>query len=394
MGAAAVPEMGKLAFRVHERALREWLSRFLNREGTSPDSVRVVVLGSLVGGTGSSVMPLMGGLVQDLIRPSGTRGWVVGIAVESYAFAAMVPPDLQHHLRQNQKRSMSWLSQELSQLDGKSGYNAFYTVSAPDEVNWQDAHQRLAERIVNSWERSRSEVDSPIMFEGHESILISVGSQHEPKFTVLWGPGSSLLRPGGISTAHELGVFFQVPHLPRTWTEPIEAFRSLLRNSEVREVDIQQFLERHPFFLTGVDYKRAVPQVHLEVHDARGLIPDFMLVPFDSDFADIVQLKHPNRNLLADNENHPRFSAAVTAGLAQLRDYESYFDEEANRQRLRDKFGFTAFKPKLSLIIGQASAVPSTFIFRKVCADSARVTIYTYDQIIARAERLLKLRLA
>lgn len=132
--------------------------------------------------------------------------------------------------------------------------------------------------------------------------------------------------------------------------------------------------------------------MHLDVHDARGLIPDFMLVPFDNEFADIVELKHPHRNLLADVDNHPRFSAAVTSGLAQLRDYESYFEDEANRRRLHDRLGFTAFKPKLSLIIGQASLVPSSFVFRKVCADSARVTIYTYDQIIARAERLLEIR--
>lgn len=396
MGSAAIPEMGHLAFRAHESALRKWLSPFIKHAEISRDTIQVLVFGSLVGGTGSGVMPPIGGVIRDLIQESHTGGWVLGLALESYAFTPVVQPELHRYLRQNQQRSMSWLTKELSDVDGKNGYDAFYTVSASNEVDWREAHRRLARRIVNTWENAGNDANSPAMFENanDESLLLSFADRDEPQFTVLWGPGSSVLRQESSSTAREFGIFFKVPRLAHKWAEPIEAFRALVRDPQVREADIQRFLEHYPFFLTGVDYERAVPQVHLDVRDERGLIPDFMLVPFDNEFADIVELKLPDRNLVVDVDNHPRFSAAVTSGLAQLRDYESYFDDGDNRRRLSEKFGFTAFKPKLSLIIGQASLLPSSFVFRKVCSDSARVTIYTYDEIIARAERLLEIRSA
>ncbi len=185
-------------------------------------------------------------------------------------------------------------------------------------------------------------------------------------------------------------MFFHVPRLHPRWAERLEEFRQLVRSPDISESDIQNFLGRNPEFLTGIDYERAVPHVYIEGHDEGALIPDFMLIPFQSNFADVLELKHPRHKILVKQGKHLRFSASVIKAIAQLRDYEQFFDNKENRDRVKKQYGFTAYKPKMIMIT--TSSLQSEIQFRKVAADYRKVSVLTYDDVIARAERMLQFR--
>jgi hypothetical protein len=115
-----------------------------------------------------------------------------------------------------------------------------------------------------------------------------------------------------------------------------------------------------------------------------------MLIPFDSDLADVLELKHPRHRLVVEQSGHARVSAYLLQAVAQLRDYEEFFDREENRERIRRQYGFTAYKPKLSVVIGTRSSMQSELLFRRVTAAHPEVRVMTYDEILARAARLCR----
>jgi hypothetical protein len=270
-------------------------------------------------------------------------------------------------------------------------YDAFYVVDSTESVSLADTIQRIAEAVTQTW-LAPERGTLPVRLEVSENdgmLLLTLQNDVSPALNLLWGSGTQFVHIPTEPDGGPFGVFFHVPTFRSRWAEQIEILRRLISDPDVTESQIQNFLERHPNFLTGFDYQRAVPQVQLQGHNEASLIPDFMLVPFDDGLADIVELKHPQHQLLVNTERYPRFSATIAGALAQLRAYEEYFDREENRRQLLDRYGFTAYKPKLALVIGRSSAISSPLVFRKVAAEYPRVRVFTYDDVVAKAQRLL-----
>ena len=396
LGAAARPELGKLALDVHRRSFKNWLSQRIQHVARTPtEAVEVLVVGSLVGGTSAGVLPELGGLVQGTLSHLGREGWVVGLGISSRVFTDFLIPDVQNLFTKNQELSLNWLSAELTTAkhtitDTNKSYDAFYVVDSGASYG-SDLIGRIAEMVTQAWlahERSDFPLELPASDEDG-TLLLSFWNDERPTLDLLWGPPNQFVRVPTEPIGKSFGVFFHVPTFQSRWSEQIEMLRRLIRDPRVSESQIQNFLEQHPDFLTGFEYNRAVPQVQLQGRSESSLIPDFMLVPYNNDLADIVELKHPQHRLLVSENRFPRFSATVAGALAQLRAYEEYFEREEHRRRLLDKYGFTAYKPRLSLVVGRSSAISSPLIFRKVTAEYPNVTVLTYDDVIAKAERLL-----
>ena len=389
-GAAANAESGRRAQFLHEEALLRWFSEIIKDAGAT--DFRVLIVGSLVGGTSSGLLPGLGSLVRKALSAAGTRGDIIGTGLDTSFFQNLAPLGLERTFERNQQQSFQWLQQEL-QSGPPNGYDAFYVLRAPRKMEREEAIRRAADRLLEIWDSTGFGDAVPGSLVGSEIgegiLLFALSHPETPDLEVLWGPGTHILGTSASETQYE--IFFHVPIARSRWAEQIRNFRKLIRKPKVTESELQAFLERYPLFLTGFDYQRVQPQVHLYGKNKDLLIPDFMLVPFDNSLADIVELKRPQDRLLAWQGKHARFSAEVTAAIAQLRDYEQYFDDEENRERILADHGFSAYKPRLSLIIGSSSMIDSPIVFRKVASDWRQVSLLTYDDVLAKAERLLQI---
>lgn len=171
------------------------------------------------------------------------------------------------------------------------------------------------------------------------------------------------------------------------WSD-IEAFESLINRSDVTELDLQLFFEKHPRFLLGAQYQRLHSQVVLVNDDGQELIPDFFAERVGTSFADIIELKKPSEKLVVGPTNRRGLASSITRALNQVRVYRNYFDD-ANRRRLFHRhYGFEAFRPVITVVIGRSSDYLN-HMERIVIEDEYRnLELLTYDDILLRAKQL------
>ena len=85
-------------------------------------------------------------------------------------------------------------------------------------------------------------------------------------------------------------------------------------------------------------------------------------------------------------KNRMRLSAAVIEAVAQAREYGSFFDEEHNRRTVQNRLGFTAYRPKLFVIIGRRTEVNPLLARRAIDDLTGRTSVRTYDDILTRVK--------
>lgn len=167
-----------------------------------------------------------------------------------------------------------------------------------------------------------------------------------------------------------------------------------LMNEGAPESAYQAFFEQHQDFITPDDYVRAIPQITLVRADGPDLRPDFMLEPHNQrQLADVLELKLPTVPLVVGNSGRERFSAAVSAACAQLREYREYFESHMHRRWFEQQHGpLRAFRPSLWLVIGRRGDL-DPMAFRRLECDLPAVRIRTYDDLVERAKtRLSRMR--
>lgn len=176
------------------------------------------------------------------------------------------------------------------------------------------------------------------------------------------------------------------------WRKQLDEFEYLLNNGQIKEGDFQQFFESYPHFLKGIEYSKVVSHPILEKDTCEGeLIPDFFLQPLNSNFCDIVELKKPEAKVFIGEKKFLKFSYQLEKSLAQIKDYRNYFDDKLNREKVYNKYGLTAFKPNLSLIIGRDHVTISEEKIRLILNDMPRgINIITYDQLFKRMCKLVE----
>jgi len=172
--------------------------------------------------------------------------------------------------------------------------------------------------------------------------------------------------------------------------DSIEQLEDMINSKRCSESDFQKFFEMHQDFLLGFDYHRTHPQLILSSDENMNLIPDFFLEPLESHFCDILELKLPyselTRRLQRGNRVH--FRAFVNEAVAQLTEYQRYFDDRSNRRDFHKKYGLEAYKPKLILVIGRSCHFRSDLERREISRllpDD--LDMWTYDDLLLKAKR-------
>lgn len=171
--------------------------------------------------------------------------------------------------------------------------------------------------------------------------------------------------------------------------DAIDELESLM-NEGAPESAFQAFFESHEDFIVPEEYVRARPQITLARQDEPDLRPDFMLEPHNQQqLADILELKLPTAPVVVGKSGGERFSAAVSAACAQLREYREYFESSRQRQWFEQKYSpLRAFRPSLWLVIGRRGEI-DPFVFRRLEHDLPAVKIRTYDALVERAKAKL-----
>lgn len=175
-----------------------------------------------------------------------------------------------------------------------------------------------------------------------------------------------------------------LPYLldPPVLKHAVEEFEFLINDPSTSEEKVHKFFEQYPDFIVNDDYSRAFSKVTLENDAGNKLIPDFILDPCDSKgLCDLLELKKPVDQIYVQKRNRRRFSAGVAEAIAQLREYELFFDEASHREAIFEKYGLSLYKPRMTLIIGRAGTTPP-LVRRRAELDYPTCTIKTYDDVL------------
>jgi GTPase SAR1 family protein len=181
-----------------------------------------------------------------------------------------------------------------------------------------------------------------------------------------------------------------VPQVNYYWKKALDDFEKLINSSDTDENHIQRFFEIHQDFLKGVDYKKVISQPILSQTDGN-MKPDFLLCPHDRIFGDIFELKLPSHKLISGKKNRIKFSSAVEDAIAQTRHYREFFNSEENRNIVLKRYGLTAYKPKITVLVGKT---PEGFPEEKMIDLKNyelrdNIDIITYDDFFGKMKRLV-----
>lgn len=168
----------------------------------------------------------------------------------------------------------------------------------------------------------------------------------------------------------------------------ISGFEHLLNTRNVREREIQEFIEVHPQLLSSLDERYCEIRPHVCLYDGSGerLVPDFMARIQDSNLWDVIELKLPTDVLTVNRHAVQKASAATARGISELLRHRDYFSVRDNRRRVLDRLGTAPYEPGLVLIIGRGYSA-SRFEWRSVRAGLPRVQVVSYDYVFEQARR-------
>jgi dCTP deaminase len=171
----------------------------------------------------------------------------------------------------------------------------------------------------------------------------------------------------------------------------LREFEDLIEAPDIREAEIQRFLEAYPEFITGFDYVEAIPHVVLELEAGSRRIPDFVLRPIGSDPCDLLEVKRPALPVITNVAGRPVLSRAAAAGVAQLLEYADIVRSSSVQERVRRRYGLEIAYPRLQLLVGRIRGVSAAAI--RQAAWATGVDVRTYDDLLARAHlRLMTTR--
>ncbi|MFE9429675.1 Shedu anti-phage system protein SduA domain-containing protein [Streptomyces sp. NPDC006640] len=177
-----------------------------------------------------------------------------------------------------------------------------------------------------------------------------------------------------------------------SWKSLVQELEDLINSPQVLERDLQQFFEQNPEFLCGDAYEEARPHVVLQREGNGPLIPDFALKPSNSNaLCDLLELKLPKARLLRISKNRVRLTSAIMEACAQLREYQSYFEDHEKRISVERMYGLRFFRPRMMVLIGKRSDYEATAL-RNAETDVPNLQIVTYDDILERARSRMRRR--
>jgi len=185
--------------------------------------------------------------------------------------------------------------------------------------------------------------------------------------------------------------YIVIPRVNFYWRKALEDFEQLINSNDIKEQQIQNFFINNPDFLSRLDYKKVVSQPTLEHDGEKDMKPDFLLCPHNTDLCDIMELKLPTHRLVSGKNNRIKLSSVVENAIAQVRHYRDYFDSKENKERFLKKYGLTAYKPKVSILIGKTPEfIPEEkMVDLKTHALRDNIEIITFDNFFEKMKRFV-----
>ncbi|MBW3536596.1 MAG: DUF4263 domain-containing protein [Actinobacteria bacterium] len=247
-----------------------------------------------------------------------------------------------------------------------------------DRAGWQAAHDSLADGLLRALADPLS-LDSDLgsqqfvlFHDGNEVRIRAFGAFEHVRVgedrPSLWVGRGNVTQPSTRFSAESLAE--------------LEA----LVNGSAPERAFQLFFERHPEYVLALGpYARAHPQLVLHQDDGN-LIPDFFVEKISGGLADIIDLKRADVELVRRSQHRNRFKDLVDEAVAQLTHYRDYFDDRINREAFHSRHGFSAFRPKVIVVVGRSGDLGlGEDRVRLESLLPTWVEIASYDDVIDRA---------
>jgi hypothetical protein len=171
--------------------------------------------------------------------------------------------------------------------------------------------------------------------------------------------------------------------------EQVDIFEDMINRHDVKEADLQAFIEQHPGVFVGGEYLKMHAQLRLNSKNG-ALIPDFLLQHV-SGLCDIMEIKLPSVAATAGSRSRRRYSASIHEAAAQTRVYRDFFDEEVNRQWFEKEYKLKAYKPRTIILLGRDGSFKDEKERRGLEVFLHDYRILTYDDLlrIARAQQVI-----
>ncbi|MFB9902395.1 Shedu anti-phage system protein SduA domain-containing protein [Allokutzneria oryzae] len=171
--------------------------------------------------------------------------------------------------------------------------------------------------------------------------------------------------------------------------DALEELEGLINSEAVREQDLQEFFERNPQLLLGLDYERAIPHPILRREEEADLIPDFILLPHADGVGTpkIVDLKLPKVNLVRRKTNRLGYLASVQEARDQLIEYRNYFADPSRAKWARVHLGMEVYMPDICVVIGRSASFGDAYERQRVRATASDLELLTYDDVLNRSRR-------
>jgi hypothetical protein len=208
---------------------------------------------------------------------------------------------------------------------------------------------------------------------------------------VLQGPPAGIITPSGPPVY--AAPYILVPHLGAIWRAQLEEFEALLADLKSIEQTFQSFFERNPHFLRGIDYGRVLAHPSLIREDGSALIPDFLLQPLGSKYANILDLKRPNAKLVTSRRDRRHFAHGVHDAIAQVREYREYFERPEYRRAVQERYDLTSYRPSTFIVIGRQPESVTEEEMKRIAGDLPDfVVVQTYDDLLRKMRRMVELK--
>lgn len=167
--------------------------------------------------------------------------------------------------------------------------------------------------------------------------------------------------------------------------------QSMVLTPHLHETSIGQFFDSHPEILAGalgsVDYiyeNSFEWKENIQGNDDQFIRPDMLIRRADG-YYDIVDFKTAlleKSSLTKAEMKRRRFIDGVNEGLAQLANYENYFQIAKNADYAMEKFKVQIKDPNLFLIVGNYDNASDTEIKEALRPFKQNTTVLDYDSII------------
>jgi len=159
--------------------------------------------------------------------------------------------------------------------------------------------------------------------------------------------------------------------------------KALMEQEDAVEGDFQRWFEAHSVGFASYGYQRAIPKPHLETPDGRVFQPDFLAQRTDGMW-EIVEIKRPDTRILKNAERRQTFYASFESYIAQCNEYQEFFLDSINRERVRATYGIDILHPPDALLVaGMDEGLEKPRVHAILARRVLRIRFQTYDDVSA-----------